>query len=106
MAENKDDRFLTGQIEDKIRRAAEQYTVTHTGFLDPHAHAVAERICRTGLGPEVRKIFTGGYPEAERLILLCLPEYAEEEETAAEILTVIRATVRPGGRILKHGDYH
>ena len=111
MAE-KDDRYLAGQIEDKIRQAAEYYMVTHTGFLDPHAYAVAQRICRGGSAPEIRKVFTGGYPEAERVILLCLPDYAAEEAAdipggtaAAEVLTVIRASVKPGGRKLKHGDY-
>ena len=57
MAE-KDDRYLAGQIEDKIRQAAEYYMVTHTGFLDPHAYAVAQRICRGGSAPEIRKVFT------------------------------------------------
>ena len=101
----KEDRYLVGQIEDKISQAVSGYMVTSTGFLDPHGRRLAEMASRQPGTSDIRKVFTGGYEDAERVILMCLPEYADRAETERELLMVIEATSKPGGRALKHGDY-
>lgn len=101
----KEDRYLIGQIEDKISQAESGYMVTNTGFLDPHGRRLAEGVCKQPGSKDIRKIFAGGYADAERVILMCLPDYAEESETELDLLTVIEASSKPGGRALKHGDY-
>lgn len=100
----KDDKFLEGQLEDKIRLAADKYIVTYSGFLDAHARAVAERVIkRNNPGAHIELMFWGGYEDAERAILLCVPDYTTLEES--DPLAVIRVSVKDGGRKFSHGDY-
>lgn len=102
----KNDDLLCGLIEDRLAAAEEKYMMTHTDFLDPHERAVADRLCRSGIYPDVRKLFRGGYADAERTVLICLPPYVEDADKAEdELMTVLRASVREGGRPLRHGDY-
>ena len=102
----KQDDFLRGQIEDRIRQASDSYMMTATAFLDPHERAVAEEAAKAPIGREIRRVFTGGYPDAERVVLLCLPDYVgDPAEAENEVLTVIRASVPAGGRKLRHSDY-
>lgn len=116
----KEDNYLLGLIEDKIGQCENKYIVTATGFLDAHQQSVARLYCKknhipvfgredekaaleTGSLPPVRTVFYGGYEEAERVILVNLPDYAVSAET--ELLTVIRATQPAGSRALTHRDY-
>lgn len=53
--------------------------------------------------PPVRTLFYGGYEDAERVILINLPDYARLADNNP--LTVIRACKAEGGRELTHRDY-
>lgn len=53
--------------------------------------------------PPVRTLFYGGYEDAERVILINLPDYARLADNNP--LTVIRACKAEGGRQLTHRDY-
>ncbi|WP_425755220.1 RNA-binding protein [Ihubacter sp. rT4E-8] len=116
----REDDILLGQIEDKIAQCENKYIVTHTGFLDGHQQSVARIFCgknhieifdaeaesaavNAGRLPACRTRFYGGYDEAERVVLVNLPDYAFLEDENP--LTVIRATVASGGRSLTHRDY-
>lgn len=111
----KEDNFLLGQIEDKITQCENKYIVTHTGFLDSHQQSLARIYCRKARVPifeeelagdslpPTRSIFYGGYEEAERVILISLPDYAKLSDYNP--LTVIRATKAEGSRELTHRDY-
>lgn len=116
----KEDNFLLGQIEDKINRANQKYVVTQTGFLDAHQQSLCREYCRkqhipvldeeeekkalqAGTLPMVRTCFYGGYAEAERVILMNLPDYAFLQDQNP--LTVIRAEKAPGAKPLTHRDY-
>lgn len=112
----KEDSFFLAQVEDKISQCENKYIVTRTGFLDAHQQSLARMYCRREYvpvaeaeyadapqRPPVRSVFYGGYAEAERVVLVNLPEYADLSEQ--EILTVIRAEKREGGRELTHRDY-
>lgn len=111
----KEDNFLLGQIEDKIAQCENKYIVTHTGFLDSHQQSVVRIYCRKNgvpvfeqepaqeAFPPTRSIFYGGYEDAERMILINLPDYAMLCDY--DPLTVIRATKAEGSRELTHRDY-
>ena len=112
----KEDNFFLAQIEDKLAQCENKYIVTRTGFLDSHQQSLARQYCRRHYlpvveaeeadqaeRPPVRSVFFGGYEDAERVILINLPEYADLAEE--EPLTVIRAEKREGGRELTHRDY-
>ncbi len=53
--------------------------------------------------PPTRSVFYGGYKDAERVILINMPDYTTLE--TENPLTVIRATKAEGSRELTHRDY-
>lgn len=97
-----EDKIILGQAEDKISQCVERYMATNTSFLDPHQQSVIRSFTsRKDFGCELQ--YYGGYDDAERMVLLCLPEYETLE--SAEPLEVIRAKAVQGGRVLSHRDY-
>lgn len=111
MNNNKEDKILLSQIEDRIRQCEERYMTTHTHFLDLRERSLAEQAVRFRAG--LRYDFYGGYEEAERVIAVFLPEYAADgtaaeyfaEDPEADPLTVIRMELRKGSPALSHRDY-
>ena len=116
--DNKDDKILLASVEDKLRQCEEQYMPVHTVFLDMRQQTLVEGLCRSRRG--CRFGFYGGFADAERRVLLLLPDYMEvpaaegmdealpqyfRERPEYDPLTVIRAAVKPGGRPLTHRDY-
>ncbi len=116
----KEDNFFLGQVEDKIAQCENKYIATHTGFMDAHQQSLAQTFCRKNFvtvftmeqeedpesaeeRPAVRSLFYGGYEEAERVILLNLPEYANLADENP--LAVVRAKVPEKGKALTHRDY-
>lgn len=101
----KEDRIFLGKIEDKIKGASEKYMLTYSDFLDPHEHSVASNYIRGKGRFDVEIVFFGGYEDAERVLMFCLPEYASLEDASKDALKVIRVKTKDGGRTLRHGDY-
>lgn len=104
MTENE---LLISYIEDKIRQTEEQYRITSTGFLSPQEKSQAALCCRRN---GARHIFCGGYPDAERTVLLLLPDYIENPELfvpeeTGNPLCLLRCTAPQGARALTHRDY-
>ena len=99
----KEDKFLIGQIEDKINMARDKYIPAFTGFLDGHEHKVASETLKTLGTADLTVKFFGGYEDAERELMIALPDYASLEEYNP--LSVLRISVKEGGRKLGHGDY-
>ena len=104
MTENE---LLISYIEDKIRQTEEQYRITSTGFLSPQEKSQAALCCRRN---GARHIFCGGYPDAERAVLLLLPDYIENPELFVpeetdNPLFLLRCTAPQGARALTHRDY-
>lgn len=114
----KEDNFFLGQIEDKISKCLNKYIVTSTGFLDSHQQSLARTYCKKNFiqvyesvgdnaelqdFPSCRTVFYGGYEDAERVIMINLPDYATIEQDNP--LTIIRAKKPVGGRELTHRDY-
>lgn len=105
-----EDKLTLGQAEDKIRACLDGYMLTNTYFLDPHQQSLA-RSAFANKNNGCAVMFYGGYDDAERVIMMCLPDYMLDPD-APEIrgaeddpLTVIRAESKPGGRELGHRDY-
>ena len=98
----KEDNLLLNYIDDKRRQCEEQYILTSTAFLDASEGARAESALKY-----TRHLFYGGYDDAERRIIVFLPDYFEGEELSEEDnpLEVLRVSIPKGGRKLSHRDY-
>lgn len=72
----KEDDILINYIEDKRRQCEEQYIVTSTAFLDAREGALAEAELHY-----VDHLFYGGYEDAERRVIVFIPEYYEGRST-------------------------
>ena len=76
-----EDELLIGFAEDKIKQCIDRNMPTGTGFLDPHQQSVIRT--RFGSGDAVtRIIYYGGYDDAERVMMICLPEYVRMPQQA------------------------
>ena len=114
----KEDRLLIAQLEDRQRQAADRYMIVASDFLDPHQRKLAERFMRSGHEAggrhggqaDVRAVFYGGYDDAERCMMVFLPDYAATpdynvEADLRELLRIIRVRAPKAGRKLTHRDY-
>lgn len=99
------DELITARIEDKISQCRDDYYVTSTGFLDTHEQALAISASRHAAG--VRTFMYGGYDEAERRMLVCVPKDLpmNEEEAVEGLLKVLRVKLPVISRELSHRDY-
>ena len=116
-----EDELLIGYANDKIKQCADRNVPTGTGFLDPHQQSVVGT--RYGAGDAVtRIIYYGGYDDAERVMMICLPDYVLMpqqsggstegiDEVISDLMCVIRVThsdrslASKSGRPLSHSDY-
>ncbi len=121
----KNDRILLANLEDKMRQADEWYTVTNSSFFDMRERSLAVRQCREKC--RCGYAFYGGYEDAERKVAVFYPreliENESEDENAEKIenvrriedyfrdepescpLTIIRASLKKGSPQLGHRDY-
>ena len=99
------DELITARIEDKISQCRDGYYVTSTGFLDTHEQALAIAAARHAAG--VRTFMYGGYDEAERRMLVCVPRDLpiNDEEAEEGLLRVLRVKLPAISRELSHRDY-
>lgn len=102
------DELLKSRIEDVIRRCAEGYYTTSTKFLDAHEQAIAGACVRSAPS-DVCCEFWGGYPEAERRMLLCFPTALSPSDHSEPLppspLEVLKVNKPKGSRELGHRDY-
>ena len=106
-----DDKLILAQAEDRIEQCRSYDMLTHTGFLDARQQSLARRSFGTQQG-DAQLLYYGGYDDADRVIMVCLPYYMSDDAAPVrELLTVIRATAPKGshasrsGRSLSHSDY-
>ena len=101
------DKIITARIEDKLEQCERGSYITTTGFLNMHEQSLAMRIVRGR--SDVKSFFYGGYDDAERRIIMFVPDgYADTLEGALEMispLSVLHIKVAPGSRKLTHRDY-
>ena len=99
------DELTTAKIEDRIAQCRDGYYVTSTGFMDSHEQALAAAASRHAAG--VRTYMYGGYEEAERRMLVCVPSDLplSMEEASEGLIRVLRVTKPAISRELSHRDY-
>ena len=83
-ASSGEDRMTAAQIADKLEQCARQNRMTHTMILTPHQRAVARQVVVCCGEPSHR--IMGGHPEAERCVILFLPDYMDAESIPEEEL--------------------
>lgn len=102
LAQNGEERTMLMHVLDKAVTCREKCYVTSTKFLDLREVALAEQALEK-LG-ERRWIFCGGYEEAERRVLMFLPDYVDALSPEDVPLTAIRCTKNKADT-LSHRDY-
>ena len=75
-----DDKILVSFLEEKAEQCASNQMITCSKFLDMHEKSLAATL-RLPYG--VRRIFYGGFDEAERSLAVYLPEYIEAPDYSA-----------------------
>ena len=99
--ENKEDKILIGLISDKINECDKKYMITSSNFLDLRQRTLVMNYLQHQKIHNFR--FIGGYEDAERVVVVFLPDYAEENEINE--LSIIRVKTAKGGKKLGHRDY-
>lgn len=80
-----EDNLIIGIAEDRLRQCEDNYMITCTDFLDMHQQSVLRGAFRQYLSRKegIRARFYGGYPDAERTVMLFIPDYIELPEESA-----------------------
>ncbi len=97
---DKEDKLILSRAHDALAIAERSYTARVVGFLNPHQRSlIIKNIYPT---QDISVSFDGGYPDAERTLFICRPEYAEFE--ISDVISVIKVWGRDISR-LTHRDY-
>ena len=75
IAKNSDDRMLLAKIWDKINAGMRKNIPANTGFLSLRE----QEMCRYLFGEQEGLLVWGGYDDAERKMLIYLPDYLDKE---------------------------
>ena len=94
IAQNAEDKLLLAKLWDKINMGLRKNILASTGFLSPREQEMARFLFGNMDGLH----YFGGYPEAERKMLVYLPEYLEESALTLEDspLVCLQATFYEG----------
>ena len=96
----KEDKLILSRAEDAIELSTRTYSGRAVGFLNPHQRSL---IMKNILPPiDLKTSFEGGYPDAERTLFVCLPEYTDEKPQ--DFIRVVAVTGRELSH-LTHRDY-
>ena len=74
-----DDRLLLARVLDRERQASERNVPAATDFLSPAQQAMAMDMLRTAGISDTAYVRLGGYDDAERALLLFLPDWLDED---------------------------
>ena len=85
IAHNAEDRMLLAKLWDKINAGVRKNIPAHTSFLSPRELEMAKYL----FGQPDGLYAFGGYPDAERKMLIYLPEYLEESTLYEEDSPVV-----------------
>lgn len=97
---DKEDKLILSRAEDAVLICERKYQVKTVGFLNPHQRVMIKK----NLYPfsDVKMSFEGGYEDAERTLMVCVPEFLSVE--LDEIIKVIKVSGRDVAA-LNHRDY-
>ncbi len=89
IAQTPDDRVLLAKLWDKVSSGINKNIPVHTGFLSLREQQMAQYLFGNTEGLQ----FYGGYPDAERKMLLYLPDYMQESPVwECDGIVCLRAT--------------
>ena len=94
----KEEKLLLASAEDKARRRDNKNILTHTGFLSMAEQAALEQAHPGG-------IFFGGFADAERRMLVFLPDWLDDVPEEDGPVRVLRVSLPKGTPKLTHRDY-
>ncbi len=98
--QDKDDRLILARAEDNLFSARKNFCVKTLGFLNPHQRAYLLNNLEIGTDTEV--IYDGGYDDAERVLIVAVPEISFYDRD--EFISVVKITGRDM-ETLNHRDY-
>lgn len=87
---DKEEKLVISRGEDAVYTAENRYCTKAVGFLTPHLRNVMQKNVMHSEECQVR--FDGGYPDAERTMFVCVPEYSDY--STDEIISAIRISGR------------
>lgn len=97
---NKEDGLLLAAMEDKYIQCQNRNMLTHTGFLDGRQCVLAEEHFR-----HTKHMLWGGYEDAERCIMIFLPDYWDALPQEEDPLVLLRISIPASSKPLTHRDY-
>ena len=100
VARERSDQLLLARVLDKHQQMERRNIPAATGFLSPREQQLAQAVLRTA-GVRDGFVWDGGYPEAERRLLLFLPDWAEGDGSQ---LVCLRAAFHGQDSSLTHRD--
>ena len=100
VAQDPEDRLLLARVLDKYDQTQRRSIPSATAFLSPREQAMATALLNTA-GIRDGYVFDGGYENAERKLLIFLPDWAEDAEGE---LTFLRASFHGADSKLTHRD--
>ena len=74
-----DDKLLLARLEDKARLCSDNSMITNSDFLDMHERSLVKNMRLPY--PDVKCVFYGAFPDAERTAAVLLPPYIEAGNT-------------------------
>jgi len=100
--QDNDDKQVAARILDGIEQVIAEHGIYTTDFLDPHQRQLAISIISQV--PDIGYMLFGGYRQAERQVMVILPEYFSKAAVKSPI-TAIEITGKFGMDALTHRDY-
>ena len=97
------DKLIISKIQDRISQCRQGDYVTSTAFLDSHEQALAKSL--VSQSGDVDLLLYGGYDDAERRILICMPHGYAEFTDLSQFFSVLRVEPLASDRSLSHRDY-
>ena len=89
--QNEEDKLLIAKVEDKINQSKTKNKIAYTDFLNMHEKNVVQKVLQE---EQINNYtFFGGYPEAEREVLIVFPSKIDEkmlEKNYKNILEIVQ----------------
>lgn len=100
---NKQDAILQHKIRDNIERSIASCSPYWSNFLDLNGQALARTALDSLTDDDFKMLLWGGYENAERKMLIVLPNFLTLEDVSP--ITLLRATQRGSFKTLEHRQY-
>ncbi len=100
-----EDRMLLAKVWDRMQQARSRNIPAATDFLSPQQQILTRELLHLAGAAETEYVLLGGYPEAERRLVLFLPDWMEMETAESESpIRCLRASFR-AEQSLSHRDF-